>query len=168
MDRLAELDNRLPLFPNQFRFAGYLLILIGLGSAYLYYWGGRSSFFEIPVLAVVTSYAETRWFVLAQTNLLDEMALIFLLTGLLFAAFSKEKIESKKLDQYRIKALFCSVYGTAAIWMILYLTIFGWPMMIISASMFILFLVFYIIIFGYLKRDRSIEMELNKPGNKHK
>ena len=87
------------------------------------------------------------------------MALTFLLTGLLFAAFSKEKVEPIALDQYRIKALFYSVYGTAGIWMILYLTIFGWPMIVVSASIFILFLVLYLIIFGVIKRNFRIQFE---------
>lgn len=140
--------SSLPLFPYRSRWGGYVAILAGLFSGYLYFWGGRPAFFEIPVFAVVTSYAETRWFVFAKTNALDEMAVVFILAGLMLIAFSKERNEDRRLDQIRIRSLFYSVYATISIWILLYLTVFGWPTIILSAGIFILFLLTYILIFN--------------------
>ena len=137
----------LPLFPHRFRWGGYIALIAGLFSGYLYVWGGRPSLFEISVFAVVTSYAETRWFVIAQTNALDEMALVFVLTGLILIAFSREKVENARINQIRIRTLFYSVYTTSFIWMLLYLTVFGWPAVILSTGTFVLFLLTYLLIF---------------------
>lgn len=139
--------SSLPLFPDRFGWLGYIAILGGLFSGYLYFWGGRPAFFEIPVFAVVTSYAETRWFVFAKTNALDEIAVVFILVGLMLIAFSKERYEDQRFDRIRIRSLFYSVYATILIWIIMYLTVFGWPIIILSAGIFILFLLTYILIF---------------------
>lgn len=160
-----ESYDRLPLLPHRFRFVGYVLIFSGLGAAYLYFWGGRPTFFEVPVFAIATSYVETRWFVLAQTNLLDEMAIIFAVVGLLFIGFSREAYETRQLNNLRGRALLLSAYSTSIIWIILYLTIFGWPMIVVSATIFLLFLATYILTFQLLRRNfrrKSIKYRKNK------
>lgn len=152
----------IPLLPYHFRYVGFLLIIISFGAAYLYFWGGRPSLFEIPVLAIVTSYAETRWMVVAQTNALDEIAMICGLMGLLFLGFSREKKESVTINKARVKAIFYAVYSTAGLWIFIYLTIFGWPIIVLSASIFILFLLTYIVMFRFLLLKNSVDV----PGKK--
>lgn len=141
---------KLPLLPHLFRYVGYLLIFLSLGSAYLYFWGGRPVFFEVPVFAVVTSYAETRWFVLAQTNALDEMALVFALAGLLIIFFSKEKIESEYLSFLRMKAIVYGIFTTSTLLVLIYLTVYGWPVFIAIAFSYLLFLIVSFLIFKIL------------------
>jgi len=150
MGQRGQSYGSIPLFPNPYRKLGYLFLLIALGTSYLYFWGGRPSFFEVPVFAIITSYAETRWFVLAQTNLLDELAHLFLITGLVMIALSKESQETEAVQVCRVKALFYAVYATSALWIVIYLTVFGWPILIVSATIFILLLVMFIIIFRIL------------------
>jgi hypothetical protein len=137
----------LPLFPFSFRFFGILLIIIGAISGYMYYWGGKPAFFEIPVFAVYTSYIKTRYFVIAQTNLLDEAAAVFILTGLIFTGFSKEKNEDQSTSLLRVKALLYAVYVAAAVWVALFIFIFGWPIIIASSFVFLIFLLTFIFIF---------------------
>ena len=150
MGQRGQFYGGIPLFPNPCRRVGYLFLLIAFAAAYLYFWGGRPSFFEVPVFAIITSYAETRWFVLAQTNLLDEMANLFLISGLVMIAFSKELHETDAIQACRIRALFYAVYITSALWIVIYLTVYGWPIVIVSATIYILFLVIFIIIFRVL------------------
>ena len=150
--------HQLPLLPYRFRYVGLFLILLSFGAAYLYFWGGRPDFFEIPVFAIVTSYAETRWMIVAQTNALDEIAVVFGILGLLFIGFSREKQEIAGYNPVRVKALFYSVYIAAGLWILIYLTIFGWPIIIISAMIFILFLLTYIITFRFLLFKKNIEV----------
>ncbi len=152
----------LPLLSYRFRYVGFILIIFSLGAAYLYFWGGRPSFFEVPVFAIVTSYAETRWWVAAKTNALDEIAMIFGLIGLLFVGFSREKQESITHDYLRQKAIFYAVYITAGIWILMYLTIFGWPIIVLSASIFILFLLAYTVTFRFLLIKKSVEVSTKK------
>lgn len=136
----SDSEFRLPLLPYRFRHAGYVMIILGFGAAYLYFRGGRPAFFEIPVFAVVTSYAETRWFVIALTNSLDEIAFLFLLIGLLFIGFSKKKTENHLTNHTRIKALFYSAYITTILWGTAYLTVYGWPIIAVSSFIFAVFL----------------------------
>lgn len=150
MARGAELYHSLPLLPFRFRLAGYTMILLSFGAAYLYFLGGRPTLFEVPVFAIVTSYAETRWFVFAQTNSLDELAFVFSLLGLLAILFSKEKHEVPEISFLRIKAIVYAVYSTSFILILLYITVFGWPIFIVIACSFAFFLVVSILIFRIL------------------
>lgn len=164
---MANVDDSyypLPLLPHRFRFAGYILILLSLGAAYLYFLGGRPAFFEVPVLAIVTSYAETRWFVIAQTNALDELAFVFSLLGLLAILFSKQKHELPKISFLRMKAIVYGVLGTSLILILLYITVFGWPIFTVIASSFAFFLVVSIIIFRILLY--KYQKEYNNNSNK--
>lgn len=157
-----QIYGGIPLFPNPYKRVGYLFILIAIGTAYLYFWGGRPSFFEVPVFAVITSYAETRWFVLAQTNLLDELAHLFLISGLVMIAFSKELHETKVVQASRIRALFYAVYITSALWIAIYLTVYGWPIVVISATIFVLLMVLFILIFKVLLFRNNIAVSKTK------
>lgn len=167
MAQESALYRPLPLLPYRFRFAGYVLILLSFGAAYLYFWGGRPAFFEVPVFAITTSYVETRWFVFAQTNLLDEMAMAFAVLALLFIGFSSERTETVELDKLRGRALLYSVYITAIIWIFLYATIFGWPMIVVSATIFLLFLATYILIFQLLRISLGTTSNNNQMQNTH-
>jgi len=141
---------KIPLLPHSLRYVGYFLLLLSFGAAYLYFIGGRPPIFEVPVFAIVTSYAETRWMVVAQTNALDEMAVIFALLGLIFIGFSRLKDEDQQLYEPRVKAIYYAAYLTVVLWICLYLTIFGWPIIPVSAGIFLIFLIIYIIVFRLL------------------
>ena len=146
------------LLPSRSRPAGIILILTGLVSGYLYYFGGKPSFFQIPVFAVMTSYAETRYFVIAQTNLLDEAAAILILMGLIFTGFSKEKNEDEQVARVRMKALLWAVYATTFFWAVLFMVIFGWPVVVASSIVFLFFLLIYNLTFRImLARSRRSE-----------
>jgi hypothetical protein len=155
----------LPLFPFHFRFIGFLLIIIGAVAGYLYYWGGKPAFFEVPVFAVLTSYIETRYFVVAQTNLLDEAAAVFILTGMIFIGFSKEKTEDQLINLLRIKALFYAIYVAAAAWIALFVLIFGWPIIIASSFVFLIFLLAFIFIFRFMILKVKYRLKKTKPIN---
>jgi hypothetical protein len=156
-----ELYTKLPLVHHSLRYAGYLLIFLSLAAAYLYHWGGRPAFFEVPVFAILTSYAETRWFVLAQTNSLDEIAVLSAFLGLLFILFAEEKNENPQVQIMRIRSLFLSVYITAMLMIIIYITVYGWPVFILISFSFIIFLVISIVIFKvYLYRHKRVEKSL--------
>lgn len=143
MVEVSGVQAQLPLLHYRFRYAGFILIILGFGAAYLYFWGGRPQFFEVPVFAIVTSYLETRWFVAAQTNSLDEIAFLFILFGLIAIGFSKTRTENPDTHQIRIKTIFYSVYITSAIWGIVYLTVYGWPVFAVSAFMFAVFILIH-------------------------
>ena len=137
--------NTLPLLPYKFRYVGIFSLFIAITGAYLYFFGGKPAFFTIPVFAAVTSYLETRTMVIAQTNVLDETALIFFIISLIFLGFSKEKNETARLQFLRFKSIILSVYITSGIWILLAILIYGWAIFIVSSGVFILFLLLNLI-----------------------
>jgi len=157
MRNQSDIYSKLPLLHHSLRYAGYFLIFISLGAAYLYHWGGRPAFFEVPVFAILTSYAETRWFVFAQTNALDEIAVISALLGLLFILFAKEKNEIPEMQMMRFRSLFLSSYITTILMIIAYITVYGWPVFILISFSFIIFLLVSNIIFKmYITKYKKI------------
>jgi hypothetical protein len=156
-------DNRnfyFPLLKHWFRYVGIALLFLGGISGYLYFAGGKPEFFTTKVFAFLTSYMETRTFVVAQTNLLDETAAIFLILGLIFIAFSSEKNEKPELNTLRIKALIYAVFITSGFWIVCFLFIYGWPVFLFATFVFPLFLLafivgFRIMIFKFHKNNKN-------------
>jgi hypothetical protein len=143
--------NSLPLLPFKFRYYGIFFLIIAVVCGYLYYFGGRPDFFTIPVFAAVTSYIETRTLVLAQTNILDEIAILLFVISLIFFGFSKDKTETEHSIYLRLKSLIFSVYITSSVWILLFLLIYGWAIFIVSSGIFIIFLLLNIIMYNILK-----------------
>ena len=141
-----------PLFPHWARYIGIGLIPLGFFFGYLYFYGGRPVFFETRVFAVVTTYMENRFFVLAQTNLLDELFAILCISGVALIVFSRERSEKVGYDLIRAAALVRSVYISLAIWIFSFLVIFGWAIFLACTILFIVFLITYYITFRILIR----------------
>lgn len=135
------------LFPNKFKWIGIIVLFLGFISTYLYFWGGRPDFFNSKIFAVYTSYVETRYFVVAQTNLLDEIGAVFSIIGLIFIGFSKVRGENETIGILRAQSLLISLVSSAGIWILLILVIYGWPIFIFSSFIFIIFLVLFLIVF---------------------
>jgi hypothetical protein len=153
--------NTLPLLPYKYRFYGIFFLIIAIVSGYLYFFGGRPVFFTVPVFAAVTSYIETRTMVLAQTNILDEMAAVFFIVSLVFFGFSKDNNESEHTHVLRVKSLILSVYITSGIWISLFFLIYGWAVFIVSSGIFIVFLLLNIIIYKTLKLKNIKRIKTN-------
>lgn len=141
----------MPLLPHRYKIIGISLLPLSLIAAYFYYFGGKPGIFNLPVFAIVTSYLETRTMVVAQTNILDEVAVILFIISLIFIGFSSLKNENDDITRMRMKSLLYSVYISSIIWIISIVLIFGWAIFISSSFVFILFLVLNILIFNYLK-----------------
>lgn len=143
-------ELRFPLFPYRARIIGILIILPGLFFGYLYFFGGRPTAFETKVFAVVTTYMENRFFVFAQTNLLDELFSILCISGLALIVFSRERTEKEGYDLIRASALLRAVFITLGVWVFSFLLIFGWAIFVVSTLLFIIFLITYYIVFRVL------------------
>jgi amino acid transporter len=156
--------NKLLLFPHRARYLGLILMVAGLIFAYLYFYGGRPEWFTVKVFAVASIYLDARYFVLAQTNLLDELAAILFIIGIAVFSFSKEKKENEKLNQLRFKALLNSLYLTIILWILVFLLIYGMAIFLISSLMIIFFLIIYNIVFRVLlfQKKRSLRHEQDK------
>lgn len=160
MDNANNQKLHFPLLKHWFRYAGLALLLIGGLAGYLYFLGGKPEIFTTKVFAFLTSYMETRTFVIAQTNMLDEIAAVFLIMGLIFIGFSSEKNEKSGLNPLRIKALIYAVFVSSGIWIVCFLFIYGWPVFLFATFVFPLFLLafivgFRIMIFKFHKNNKN-------------
>ncbi len=143
------MEFKLSLFPFWTKFLGLVMMFLALPFAYLYFWGGRPEFFNIKTFAIVTSYAETRYFVIIQTNLLDELAAILFLVGITLFSFSKEKVEKSNYESLRIKALISALYLTIVLWVLSFLFVYGKMIFVVSFFVFVILLINYNLIFRY-------------------
>ena len=91
------------LLPYYFKIIAFGLILIGiiLSVFYLQYDFKYTS----SVFAVISMYLENRFFVVIQTNIIDEIILILLVVGFGQIMFSEEKIEDDYITVVREKAI---------------------------------------------------------------
>ena len=81
---------------------GIVLAFLGIVLAIMYLWFDFR--FTMPVLAVFSSFLETKMFVTFSTNFADELILLLLISGTGMIVFSKEKNESETLDSLRNRA----------------------------------------------------------------
>lgn len=123
------------LLPFHFKKWGYLSILAGLIFGWIY--SNSSIRIESPVFAVWSSFLEQKFFVISRTNLTDELALFFLLSGLFTIIFSKDKDENESTKKIRYKAFLLSFLLNYILLLFSILFVFG--------SGFIYFVVFNLI-----------------------
>src|SRR5690606_28647595 len=106
------MNSTLSVFPYKAKFLGLGLMVLAMPFAYLYFWGGKPDIFNFKTFAFITTYLETRYFVMSQTNILDELSAVLFLSGISLVSFSKEKNEKQEFDILRSKALANSVFIT--------------------------------------------------------
>lgn len=143
------MEYKIFLFPYKTRVTAILLLILSAVCTYFYFWGGKPEIFNIKIFALVSVYLETRYFVIAQTNVLDEMAAILFITGIALFSFSKLKKEMPGYNQLRVKALFYSIFITLIIWILCFLLIYGIAIFLASAVLFIIFLITYNLLFYF-------------------
>lgn len=154
----SSLELNLSIFPYKAKYIGLILMVLSLPLNYLYFWGGKPAIFNIKIFAIVTTYLETKYFVVSQTNILDELAAIFLIVGIGLVSFSKERNEKCNYNFLRIKALINSLFLTILLWLISFLLVYGMAIFIVSFSIFIVFLLAYNILFRlYFYQDKNIK-----------
>ncbi|HKK42485.1 MAG TPA: hypothetical protein VJ963_08760 [Bacteroidales bacterium] len=151
------MDNRFSLFPHKAKLAGWLCIILSIPFGYLYFWGGKPEFFNMKIFAAVTTYTKTRFFVISQTNVLDEISAILLITGIALISFSREKNEKMHFEALRIKAMINAVYFTIVFWILSFVFIYGMAIFIVSFLVFFVFLLTFNLLFRfYLIRDKRV------------
>lgn len=143
------IEFNLSIFSFRTKYLGLVLIFLAFPFAYLYFWGGKPEIFNIKIFAIVTTYLETRFFVVSQTNILDELAAILFILGIALISFSKEKNEKHYFETLRIKALINAMYFTIIFWLLSFIFIYGMAIFIVSIFVFIVFLLSYNMLFRY-------------------
>lgn len=126
------------LFPHSYRLTGWLLFvpsailgIVTLNDKFEF------SFLTLPIVA--DDFFGSKILV----NLTNELAAIGVILGLLFVAFSREKVEDEMISQLRLEALQWSVYVNYLILTILILFVHGSDFLLVTVyNMFTVLLVF--------------------------
>jgi len=136
--------------PYKCKIPGYALLIAGAVMTYLYFVVNIR--LELPVPAIISSFAETKFFTSYKTNVADELLIILLITGFSLIVFSKEKNETVQLRELRIRSLIRT--ALTDIFIILFATLFVYGsgfMAIIIMNLFLPFII-YLIFFNVAKR----------------
>ena len=141
------------LFSHRFRIPGLMLATAGLILGVLYL--AVDLRFELPVLAIVSSYMETSFFTVFRTNFADEAIFLLLLPGLFMMAFSREKEEAAWLGEVRLKALTIMLIADTAFLLFSVLFIYGSGFLALIMLHTVLPLTLYLLIFNILKARRK-------------
>ena len=138
------------LLPYKYKIPGYALLIAGAVMTYLYFVVNIR--LELPVPAIISSFAETKFFTSYKTNVADELLIILLITGFSLIVFSREKNETVQLRELRIRSLIRT--ALTDIFIILFATLFVYGsgfMAIIIMNLFLPFII-YLIFFNVAKR----------------
>ena len=99
------------LLPRRFRLTGYVLTAVGILLSYIRFGLDlKLRALNIKVFAFYSAYFEKKYFKAIENNFTEEAAMLFLLIGLMFIAFTKEKIENQLVRDLRLKALMSAIY----------------------------------------------------------
>lgn len=143
------------LLPYYFKLIGVFLLVTGIALAIFYIWFDFR--FTIPVFAVYSVFLETKIFETFRTNFADELTLLFLICGLGMIVFSKQKTEYAGLDLIRFKALSLAVITNTVFLLLSVIFVYGSGFMGILVINVISLFVFYLILFFFIKRKKSVE-----------
>lgn len=137
------------MLSHKFKIPGYSLIILGFVLTYLYFVVNIR--IEIPVLAIVSSFTETKFFSVYKTNVADELIILSLVSGFCLIVFSKEKNETDSIKKIRIKSLLLTIRADILLLLFFTLFIFGGGFMVFIVVNIVLPFIIYLIIFSILK-----------------
>lgn len=161
---MNTLKKKIPLLPQGFKLAGWIIALSGIFLSYLrFYLNLKIGILELKVFAIYSSYFETKYFTFVQNNYTEEAAGALLLLGLIFIAFSKEKVEDEGVMFIRMRSLFSALLLFLVFVLMTILFVFGFGFLkFLIAEVFIL-PASYILMFrcGYRKYLIEKEVPLN-------
>ena len=141
------------LLSYRFKIAGWLLILSAAVLTIVY-----SSFnfkISLPILAIYSSYLETKFFTTFTTNFADELILLLYLSGFFFVVFSKTKHESANVWVLRTTALFKAVFYNTLFLAFSILFIYGNGFVFVLIINLISTFIFYLCFFNWHKMKES-------------
>jgi len=138
------------LLPYRWKFAGILLVCLGTGLAvpYLFF----DFRFSMPVFAVFSSFMETKIFATFRTNFADELTLLLLVAGFSLIVLSKEKHETEKYDDLRLRSLFKAMLVNTVFMLFSLLFIYGAGFLAVLVFNLVSLQLFYLVFFFFARK----------------
>ncbi len=138
------------MLPYKYKLPGFILISAGIIMTILFFTVDFR--IEIPVLAIVSSYMETKFFALFKTNFADELIILTLLAGLSLTAFSEEKTENEIYSSFRSRAFARTALINTIFMAFSVIFIYGAGFMSVMIADIFLPFVIYLFVFNSLKK----------------
>lgn len=136
------------LLPNNFKVVGILLFGLGIILTFIRFSRGiKPEFLNQKVFAVYSSFLKSNYFIFTRNNIFEEICGLLVLVGLFFVAFSKEKVETKQIQEIRLYSFFYSIYGSLILALLAFLFIYGLGFIYFSIFNIYLVLLLFILIF---------------------
>lgn len=141
------------LLPHYCKTIGVILVLIGVVFLILYL---KFDFnYTTAVFAIISIFLKNRFFTMIQTNIIDEITLIFFVVGFGLIVFSKEKKEVEELNALREKALANAIIVNTFFMLFSIIFIYGGGFLgIIVFNLFSVF-IFYLLFFYLSNKKQS-------------
>ncbi len=143
------------LFPRKFKITGIVLFVIGLAFFFI------QQQFDIKIFVWHNLWSPTNGSALSPPDELfdNEIQLSLVLIGLIFIAFSKEKIEDEQIVQLRLESLQWAVYINYAVFFVLIFTMYGLGFFAYTLYNIFTLLLFFIIRFRWAIHRNNKLME---------
>lgn len=136
---------------SKYKYLGWLVLVSGSFLGYLAVsFNYKPDILDLPIFAIYSSYLDKTVMDMTRTNLLDEIAFVFILIGFLFIIFSKQKNENDNIMKLRSQAMFTSVVLNTLFLILSSLLIFGFGFITLLVLNTFSFFVFYLIVFNLL------------------
>jgi hypothetical protein len=111
------------MISHKYKYPGIAFLLCGLVLLILFLMHRVA--ITLPVLAVSSSYIQSRYFAIIRTNVYEEITMMCFLAGLLLTTFSKEKTEKEAYKAMRYESWKASVLINSALLAFSILFIYG-------------------------------------------
>jgi hypothetical protein len=148
------------LLPSGLKLPGIVLVIAGvLLLVARYQFNYKPEFLNMKIFAVYTYVIKSQSFTMITNQMAEEIGGIFLLCGMFFIAFSREKAESELIDAIRLRAFLLTAYFNLFYIIFSALFFFGFGFVGAIVLFAAAWLAFYLLIFRYmlykLKKEQS-------------
>ena len=114
----------------------------------------------LPVVAISSSYINTKYFTIIQTNIFEELIFICFLTGFLLTVFSREKTDLEEYRRLREEAWRIAILMNSALLAIFILFVYGAGfMLMLIFNMFSVFIFYHSV---FLVKKRRLNRKLRQ------
>jgi len=111
------------MISSKYKYLGLLFLLSGSTLAVVNHFHRIK--ITMPVLAVNSSYIQTKYFTIIATNVFEEITMIAFLAGFLLIVFSRERVELKEYTMLREKSWRIAIMLNSALLAFSILFIYG-------------------------------------------
>jgi hypothetical protein len=146
------------LLPKGVRPLGFIFTAAGIILAVIrFYFGYKPEFLKRDVFAIYSHYLGSKFMQIIKNQLLEEIAGVLFMLGIFLIAFTREKDEDEKTNEFRLRSFFIAAYVNVIFVLISLLFTFGMAFMYMVMVNMAFWLIAYIISFqlmlaGHRKR----------------